>query len=98
MLSAFNSKDETEQVKEKKRFGFLRKRSKTDDKQEPDSRDDYGTDDTRGQTGLFKKVQKAATYKQFSDDPKAVLEVEQADGLPELPSKDHVVVKVQVSV
>lgn len=103
MLSAFScapTLDETEVQTEKKRFSF-RKSSKVssnnDMESNPESRD--ATEVKEKSAGLFKasKIQKKVVYTQFSDDPKAVIQLVSEDGIPEPASGDDVVVKVQVS-
>lgn len=106
MLSSFTSaptQDDSEVQTEKKKF-FSRKSSKvaSSDNMESkaDSRDaaEVNAETKEKRSGLFKgnKNQKKAVYSQFSDDPKAVLEVVSEDGIPEPANGDDVVVKVQV--
>lgn len=103
MFSSFGTPAETEK-EEKKRLGVFRSRSKVrkdsaDSVAKNDDRNDNDVDgeDTKSAFWKGEKKQKAVVYRQFSDDPKAVLELESGEGIPELPSKNHVMLKVQVS-
>lgn len=101
MFSSFSPPAETE--KEEKKRGLFRSRSKvqkdsTGNGGKTEGRnDDNVEEDTKTAFWKGEKKQKAVVYTQFSDDPKAVLQVEAGEGIPELPSRNHVIVKVQVS-
>jgi hypothetical protein len=93
--------DETEaKNRERKRLGIFRSRSKvsTASRSKYDERDEdeLETDDQKKKGWKNEKNQKKIAYNQFSDDPKAVLEVVSDTGVPKITSKDEVVIKVQV--
>jgi hypothetical protein len=101
MLSRSKSIDDTEaRNRERKRLGIFRSRRKvsTANQSKYDERDEdeLETGDEKKRGWKNEKNQKKVVYSQFSDDPKAVLEVVSDQGIPKITSKDEVVIKVQV--